>query len=125
MAGGGKSKSKVQGSKSSKGDAGSKLEALKQKQAVLQARVEQLEAREKVREQKRDLRRKVLLGAYVLEEAAKAGEGRVAELYQSLDGFLTRNSDRALFGLPALEGEAGKTGSKAGSELEGKEGLVN
>jgi hypothetical protein len=80
-----------------------KLDGLKKKQAILQARIEQMEAREKTRERKQDLRRRVLVGAYFLEQAAK--DGKVAELYQEMDGFLVRNSDRALFDLPLTEAD--------------------
>jgi hypothetical protein len=87
-----------------------KLEVLKQKQAVLQARIEQVAAREKTRERKQDLQRKILVGTFVLEEAER--EGKVAELYQRMDGFLRRNSDRVLFGLIEVDGEKNKVGKK-------------
>jgi hypothetical protein len=77
-----------------------KLDALKKQQAVLKARIEQTEARLKTQQRKQDVRRKILLGAFALEEALKAGS--VAELYQKMDGFLVRNSDRVLFDLPLL-----------------------
>ncbi len=77
-----------------------KLEALKQKQAVLKARIEMMSAREKTIAKKQDVRRKILLGAFALEQAKL--DNTVAELYQKMDKFLTRNSDRALFDLPML-----------------------
>jgi len=83
-----------------------KLEGLKKKQAVLQARIQQMEAREKTAAKKQDLRRKILVGAFVLEEAER--DGKVAELYQKMDKFLLRNSDRVLFGLPPLATENSK-----------------
>jgi hypothetical protein len=78
-----------------------KLDELKKKQAVLKARIEQMEAKAKTQERKQDVRRKILLGAFILEEAKK--EGKVDELYQKMDGFLVRNSDRVLFNLPPTE----------------------
>lgn len=102
------------GNKSGKSD-GQKLEELKQKQAVLKARVEQLEARERAKERKQDLRRKILVGAFVLKEAEM--EGKTAELYQEMDGFLSRNSDRVLFGLEArLNTNKGSENSKEKSQ---------
>ena len=77
-----------------------KLDGLKKQRAVLKARIEQMEAREKTLAKKQDVRRKILLGAFVLEEALKAD--KVAELYQKMDSFLVRNSDRVLFDLPLL-----------------------
>ena len=78
-----------------------RLGKMKRKQEVLQARIEKLEAAEKAREKKRDTRRKILLGAYVLEQAKS--NGSVAELYRKMDGFLKRNSDRVLFDLKPLD----------------------
>ena len=77
-----------------------KLDKLKKKQEALKARIELMAAAEKTKAKKQDTRRKILLGAYFLEQAMKAGT--VAEMYQKLDGFLTRNSDRVLFDLPLL-----------------------
>lgn len=88
-----------------------KLEGLKNKQAVLKARIEQMEAREKTIARKQDLRRQVLVGAFVLGEALR--DGTVDELYRKMDKFLLRNSDRVLFGLPLLP-QAVKLASKDG-----------
>lgn len=84
-----------------------KLEELKQKQAVLKARIEMMSAREKTITKKQDVRRKILLGAFALEQAKK--DNKVAELYQKMDKFLTRNSDRVLFDLPLLAVDTKKT----------------
>ena len=46
-----------------------------------------------------DIRRKILAGAAVLEEAEQRPEYEAALLYL-LDRFLTRPADRALFNLP-------------------------
>lgn len=75
----------------------SKIETLKQKKEQLNARIQKLEALQKARERKRDTRRKILIGAYFIEKATK--EGSLNALYQQLDGYLKRNSDRELFGL--------------------------
>ena len=84
-----------------------KLEVLKQKQAALKAKIEMMTAREKTIAKKQDVRRKILLGAFALEQAKK--DDKVAELYQKMDKFLTRNSDRVLFDLPMLAVNAKET----------------
>lgn len=77
-----------------------KLDKLKTRKKALEARIVALEAAKKTAEKKHDTRRKILLGAYFLEEATKTG--KVAELFGKMDGFLKRNSDRVLFDLPPL-----------------------
>jgi hypothetical protein len=44
-----------------------------------------------------DTRKKILIGAYFLEVKYK---GKEEELTKIMDGFLIRDNDRALFGLP-------------------------
>ena len=78
-----------------------RLAALKKKQAQLDAQVQALEAAEKTRERKRETRRKILLGAYYLEQARK--DGTFDEVVSKMDGYLKRKSDRALFGLAEKE----------------------
>ena len=85
-----------------------RLAALKKKQAQLDAQVQALEAAEKTRDRKRETRRKILLGAYYLEQARK--DGTFDEVVSKMDGYLKRKSDRALFGLP--EKEKAVTGQK-------------
>lgn len=79
----------------------SSLEKLKAQQAKLAARIQAAEARVKVSERKQDTRRKILIGAYYLDEARKNDDG-LAGLKEKLDGYLKRDSDRGLFGLPPL-----------------------
>lgn len=76
------------------------LERLKQKREQINARIQAAEARDKTMERKRDARRKILVGAYYLEQAQK--ENTMPQLNKFMDGFLTRNSDRKLFDLPDL-----------------------
>ena len=78
-----------------------RLAALKKKQAQLEAQVQALESAEKTRERKRETRRKILLGAYCLEQSRR--DGTFDALVSKMDGYLKRKSDRALFGLPPLE----------------------
>ena len=79
------------------------LKALKQKK---EAKARMTEAKKRRSE---DTRRKILLGAFVLEQLEKAGIG--AALFEvegrQFKDWLTRSDDRALFGLKpeALGGE--------------------
>jgi len=77
------------------------LAKLKQQQEQLKARIQTLEAAEKTRERKKDVRRKILLGALMLERL-KAGDARAGTLKAELDEYLVRDNDRALFDLPPL-----------------------
>lgn len=81
----------------------SQIEKLKRQKEIIEARLQKAEARYKERERKEETRRKILLGAYFLEKLRK--EGTLESIKQDLDNFLTRNSDRKLFGLPMLENE--------------------
>jgi len=55
--------------------------------------------RKKARKRKADTRRKILAGAWVLDEAEQRKDFGEFVLKQ-LDSFLTRPNDRALFDLP-------------------------
>jgi predicted Zn-dependent peptidase len=80
-----------------------RLEQLKQKQEQLRAQIQKLESLEKVRERKRDTRRKILIGSYFLDKANQ--EGRVFDLYQQMDRYIKRNVDRELFHLESIQEE--------------------
>lgn len=79
-----------------------RISALEEKLRQLKAREQQVQARQRVlesrRERKANARRKILVGAVV---PAKVEQGVLAEaqLRQWLEGALTRVDDRALFGL--------------------------
>jgi len=79
----------------------SQIEKLKRQKQIIEARIQKAEARHKQIEKKADTRRKILLGAYFLEKMKK--DGSLESIKADLDQFLTRNTDRALFGLPAIE----------------------
>src|ERR1700733_5671312 len=81
----------------------SQIDKLKRQKEIIEARLQQAEARHKQREKKEDTRRKILLGAYFLEKLRN--DGTFESIKQELDSFLTRNSDRKLFDLPLLENE--------------------
>ncbi len=78
----------------------SRLDVLKKKKEQLNARIQKLESLEKSRERKRDTRRKILVGSYFIDKANK--DGCLDSLFQQLDGYLKRNSDRELFQLDPL-----------------------
>jgi hypothetical protein len=76
------------------------LTRLKEQREKLDARIQSAEARLKNSERKKDVRRKILVGAYYLDQATK--ESKMAEIEKAMDKFLTRNSDRTLFDLQPL-----------------------
>jgi hypothetical protein len=94
------------------GEKQSRINVLKKKKEQLNARIQKLESLEKSRERKRDTRRKILIGAYFIDKANE--EGELDALFQQMDGYLKRNSDRELFCLETLPN---------GKELEPKEAL--
>jgi hypothetical protein len=81
----------------------SRLDVLKKKKEQLNARIQKLESLEKSRERKRDTRRKILIGAYFIDKANE--EGGLNALFQQLNGYLKRNSDRELFLLEPITDE--------------------
>lgn len=71
---------------------------LKQKRKKLQRDEQRQRAKIQNQKRKEDTRRKVLVGAAVLNQVEQ-GRMDQAELERLLDGFLERDDDRALFGL--------------------------
>lgn len=71
------------------------VDTLKKKRDQLNARIQKLEAAEKARERKRETRRKILVGAYFLDQAKQ--EGNLDTLYQTVLQSLKRESDKTLF----------------------------
>jgi len=78
-----------------------KLDALKKKQTQLQAKIQKMEAAETTRERKRETRRKILVGAYYLEQARAQGE--FDQVVLKMANYLKRPTDRVLFDLAPLE----------------------
>ena len=76
------------------------LEKLKKQKEILDARIQQAESKLKVKERKEDTRRKILIGAFMMEKLKK--EEKFDSMIQELDGFLMRNSDRKLFWMNCL-----------------------
>lgn len=72
-----------------------RLEKMKLQREQLNARIQKIEAAEKSKEKKMDTRRKILIGAYMLDKTKK--EGTKETLYQSMQEYLTRETDKKLF----------------------------
>lgn len=83
------------------------LDKLKQQRDALNAKIQSAEARSRVSERKQDTRRKILIGAYYLEQAQRDSH-QWAELQQIMTRYLTRDSDRRLFELPPLTASSEK-----------------
>ena len=79
-----------------------RIDALQQRLKQLKAKQQQSEARRRTLESRRasrkELRRKILVGAVVLAKVEEGGFQR-ATLDEWLDAALTRDEDRELFGL--------------------------
>lgn len=80
-----------------------RLEKLKTRKEQLEAQIQRLEAAEKTRERKRETRKKILVGAYYLEQAKETGQWEAIQ--QAMDGYLNRKIDRELFGLATKQQE--------------------
>jgi hypothetical protein len=82
------------------------LDTLKQKRDQLNARIQKAEARMRAGQKKEDDRVKVLVGAALLDQVKREGDG-YAELIALMDKFLARPGERT-----AVLGENGQ-GSEA------------
>ena len=85
------------------------IEALEKKLAQAKERAKKMEAARKAKEAKsersKDSRRKTLLGVAVLQ-AVKAGRMTEGQMLSLLDAGLTRDTERAVFGLPPRQAAA-------------------
>ncbi|MDO8250265.1 MAG: mobilization protein [Rhodoferax sp.] len=75
-----------------------KLKQEKARKAKIEARKKSLESKE---QRALDTRKKILVGAFMLDRMARNEETKAKVLGQ-LDQYLTRADDRELFGLPAM-----------------------
>ena len=75
------------------------LKELKAKEESLKARIANLEIRQRKEEDRILTRKKILIGAHVLEKI-KNDQAALTKLAQELDNFLIRPHDRKLFDLP-------------------------
>lgn len=78
-----------------------RIDDLEKKISQLRARKAAEEAKLKQQARKDETRRKILVGSYFLNEFEK--DDAMPDLHRIMDGFLTRENDRDLFGLPPLE----------------------
>ncbi|EGR4110918.1 hypothetical protein RUK22_003382 [Vibrio cholerae] len=78
------------------------LEKLLEKEKQLKAKIQAAKSRESEKQRKLDTRRKILIGAMVLE-GMKNSEEYETKIRQNLDKYLTKNKDRVLFGLPEIK----------------------
>ena len=79
----------------------SKIDKIQQQIQALKEQLKKEKTKQNARQRKTDTRKKILLGA-MLMHWVETGEFNEAELLKGLDKFLTRESDRALFGLPEI-----------------------
>ncbi len=76
-----------------------KLDKLLEQREKINARIQKARSRETAQKRKEDTRRKILLGALVIEMMDK-GELDDGVIMKRLEGFLTRDIDRKLFDFP-------------------------
>ena len=74
-----------------------KVEKLREKQDILKARIQLIENKEKSKERKLVTRKKILIGSYFLEKYQKDNE--MKKLQDIMNEYLSRESDRKVFGL--------------------------
>jgi len=83
-----------------------RIRQLEERRARITAEIQRVKARERQAKRKRDTRRKILVGAMVLDQVER-GEWPATRLQAAMDRFLEREQDRALFDLPTLRSEKG------------------
>ena len=76
-----------------------KLEQLLKKQEELKAQIRKEKNKLSQAQRKQDTRRKILLGALMMD-LMKKGELDEKKILKRLDGFLTKETDRKLFDFP-------------------------
>lgn len=76
-----------------------RLEQLLKKREQLNAQIQKVKTKEASQKRKEDTRRKILLGALMMEMMER-GELDKNKIRKRLDSFLTRDIDRSLFDLP-------------------------
>ncbi len=79
---------------------GKKLDELLKKREQLNAQIHQERNKQIEQQRKEDTRRKILLGALVME-MMKKGELDEKKIMKRLSGFLTSDIDRKLFDFPS------------------------
>jgi hypothetical protein len=82
-----------------------KLKKLKAERAAIEARIRDEQTRLRKKERKSDTRRMILWGPWASEKAKRDSDFSSMAMAE-LKSYLTRNDDRALFGLPPLPRKA-------------------
>ena len=82
--------------------ASSRRERLEQEALQIKARIKQCNASEREERKKKDNRRRILAGAAVLAKVER-GDWSEEGFLKMMDAFLSRPSDRLVFGLPILD----------------------
>lgn len=95
--------------------ASSRRERLEQQALQLKEKIKQCDASEGEKKRKRETRRRVLAGAALLSRVER-GDWPEEKFLRMMDAFLSRPSDRSLFGLPILDELSEQSGE---SSLEG------
>ena len=75
-----------------------RIRQLEERRARINAEIQRVRSRESQEERKRNTRRKILVGAMVLDQVQR-GEWPEKRLKAAMDRFLEREQDRALFEL--------------------------
>ncbi len=95
-------KAKIQGKEDFERNARlSGIDRLRRQRFAIDARIQAAESRLKTNQRKQDTRRKILVGSYYLDKAEK--ENMMESLKLQMCGYLTRDSDRKLFGLSSSQ----------------------
>lgn len=79
-------------------DKNEQLEKLEQKKREIERKISEIRAKQSAEERKRETRKKVLVGAMILQRVDE-GIFPKQDLLNMLDAFLVRDIDRMLFGL--------------------------
>ena len=74
-------------------------EAQRRQRTTLTSQIRRAQARVSAADRKRHTRRLILIGSYI-EHTTQADPTKKDRLIKGLDGFLERDQDRAVFGLP-------------------------
>ena len=80
---------------SSNTDTKSAIAKREKQQEQIKARIQKLKAAESSKRKKEDTRRKILVGAYLLDKSVK--DETLVELYEKMRIYLTRPADKKLF----------------------------
>lgn len=81
----------------------SKLEKLRLQKAQIDARIKEIESRERQQIRKNETRKKIIAGALALHHLEKNPEDVFSrKLFRLLDEYVTKSYERELFNLPAL-----------------------